>query len=377
MHEVDVLVVGGGPAGLSAAIVLAGCELKTLVCEQKRLPVDKPCGEGLMPTGLADLDRLAVKRHLAKGDYFPFSGIRYIAPSGQAVQAAFKEGPGWGIPRPNLSAALLRRALEIDGLEIRQDAPVRPGDRLKDGRILANVGGEPVAARLLVGADGLNSSVRRWAGLQGRPQPRQRWGARQHFRIHPWSEYVEVYWKGGLEAYITPCGEQLVGVAFLWDRKRYPRLPGGKDLIPCLLAAFPELKARLERASPNDVPRAIGPLQRTVTGPVADGVLLIGDAGGYLDALTGEGISLATAQALALAETVAPRLRMAQGPCLSKQDLTAYAHASQVITRPYYRLTRLALFLSRHPALVDGAIRLLARQPELFQRLLSANMGLA
>ena len=373
--EVDVLIVGGGPAGLSAGISLAGCGVRTLICERKRLPVDKACGEGIMPTGLAHLERLGVKQHLYQGNYQPFAGIRYISPGGQTASAPFQEGPGWGVPRVDLSAGLLRRARELADLKIIDGVSVKIG-RIEDGRVQAQVGEELVSARLVVGADGLNSQVRRWARLQGPAQPLQRWGARQHFPLTPWSDYVEVYMQGGLEAYVTPCGPSLIGIAFLWDRARTWPLPGGKALIPSLLEAFPELLKRLDGVQPCDAPRSVGPMYRAAKRPASDGVLLIGDAAGYLDAITGEGISLATAQALALRETVVPVLRTPGREILTAQDLAAYSRAYHSIVRPYYRITRLVLWLSQHPAWVEMVIKILQSRPGLFQQLLSANMGL-
>jgi flavin-dependent dehydrogenase len=206
----------------------------------------------------------------------------------------------------------------------------------------------------------------------------QRWGARQHFSIAPWSEFVEVYWGGGVEAYVTPCGEKLVGIAFLWASASYPFVEGGDRLIPSLMDAFPDLKKRLVGALPLDRPLATGPMHRVARSPVSDGVLLVGDAAGYLDAITGEGISLAVAQALALEQTVVPLLKAPKRnrALLTSRDLGVYAKANRKIARPYYLMTRLVLFLGRHPPLVEAAIRVLDRRPGLFQFLLSANMGL-
>ena len=376
--EVDVLIIGGGPAGLAAGIVCGRHGLRTLLCEKRLLPVNKACGEGVMPTGVAYLERLGVKEHLRIEHYFPFEGIRYFSPTGKTASAAFREGPGWGIPRLELSRALLGRAMEVNCLEIRtavQATPVEEDERDKHKWLWVKVGRDFVRTRLLVGADGLNSIVRRWAGLQGPKGIHQRWGTRQHFQITPWSREVEVHWKDGLEAYITPCGQNLVGVAFLWDRNRHPRLPGGESLIPTLLEAFPVLNERLQNVPVNDAALAIGPLQRNAIRPITDGVLLIGDAAGYLDALTGEGLSIAFAQALALEETVVPILRERKG-MLSRQDLSAYERAYRSIVRPYYQMTHFVLWLSYHPILSEQAIRLLGRKPILFQSLLSANMGL-
>jgi flavin-dependent dehydrogenase len=105
---------------------------------------------------------------------------------------------------------------------------------------------------------------------------------------------------------------------------------------------------------------------------------LIGDAAGYLDAITGEGISLALAQALSLDTTVVPLLQDAAQPRrrLTTQDLQTYAHAYQTIVKPYYRVTHLVLTLSRYPAIAARIIRALGQRPEVFQHFLSANMGL-
>jgi flavin-dependent dehydrogenase len=373
--RVDVLIVGAGPAGLSAGIVLAQHGLRTLVCEQQSFPVDKACGEGVMPTGLVHLERLGVKQHLAANAIHPFVGIRYHSPRGRVAAARFAEGPGWGIRRTNLSAALLRRAHELDHLEVREAARVERIERAAQ-HISVQIGGERILTRLLIGADGLNSRVRRWAGLERRLRSHQRWGVRQHFAIAPWSEYVEVHWADGVEAYVTPCGDEQVGIAFLWDRTRFDAIRGGAALFASLMQSFPKLRVRLDGAPACDTPRAIGPLHRSAASPVGDGVLLIGDAAGYLDAITGEGISLATAQALCLENTVVPILR-SRDSLPGVRDLAPYARAYRSIVTPYYQMTRLVLCLSRHATLAEAMIGLLARPSGLFQSMLSANMGLA
>jgi 2-polyprenyl-6-methoxyphenol hydroxylase-like FAD-dependent oxidoreductase len=179
-REVDVLIAGAGPAGLSAGILFARQGLRTLICEQKRLPADKACGDGVMPSGLAHLERLGVMPKLASADHYPFLGIRYISPRGRVATGVFREGPGWGIPRQALSRALYLRAGELETLEVCDGTRAFPGERT-DTHISVHVGGEKVLTRLLVGADGLNSTVRRWAGLQGDRPFIHRWGAPAFF----------------------------------------------------------------------------------------------------------------------------------------------------------------------------------------------------
>lgn len=376
MKIVDVLIIGGGPAGLAAGLTCARRGLSTLLCERRRFPVDKACGEGLMPTGVAHLRALGVDRYLEADEYHPFTGIRYISASGRSAAAAFREGPGWGISRRALSSALVAQSRAQPHLEICEGAPAEPVRR-EAGRVWVRIENELAGARLLVGADGLNSTVRRWAGLEGGPARFQRWGARQHFAVAPWSPYVEVYWRPGVEAYITPVGSSLVNVAFLWDRKRFRQVEGGAGLIPSLLSAFPQLQAHLRGAAPVDAALAVGPLQRQAAAPAAAGVVLVGDAAGYLDAITGEGLSLALAQAAALETTVIPY--MLSGESLERMPdlevLAGWRAAYARIARPYLLFTHLLLWLSRHPLLFKEALRLLDRRPDLFQHLLSANMG--
>ena len=372
---VDALIVGGGPAGLAAAIVLGQAGLSVLLCERRQFPIDKVCGEGLMPTGVAHLQQLGV----CDVDHFPFAGVRYLIPGGPCAQAPFREGPGWGIRRTALSAALHARVQRLQTVCILPGTSAAPQDRDEKG-VRVRVGEQNVCARLLVCADGLHSPLRRWAGLQahanGSLRRHWRWGARRHFALAPWSDCVEVYWSGrGVEAYVTPVGPCQVGVAFLWHRDRYKALRGGAALIPSLLAAFPALQERLQGATPLSDGRAVGPLQQRVRAASAPGLLLIGDAAGYLDAITGEGLSLAFAQAHALKDTVIPDLQSATG-IVPRQALAAYDSACRRLNRSGLQLTELALLLSRYPALCRHAIRALQHDPTLFQHLLSANMGL-
>jgi 2-polyprenyl-6-methoxyphenol hydroxylase-like FAD-dependent oxidoreductase len=374
MDPFDALIVGGGPAGLAAAIALAGQGRHVLLAERRHFPLDKACGEGIMPTGVADLKELGVWSYLAAGDSWPLAGVRYLMAGQQPAAARFAEGPGIGLRRTALSEALLQRARALPSIELRPGVAAEPVAVTAHG-VTARIGREIVTARLLIGADGLNSRVRQWAGLAAPNGQSRRWGVRQHFDCRPWSDHVEVHWAPDSEAYVTPVGPGQVNVAILWDRDRLGRLAGGRQLWPSLLAAFPELQSRLGPAAPVSGALAVGPLRRDTIRPVNDGVLLIGDAAGYLDPITGDGISLALAQALALARTVAPLLVADSRERLSRTDLAPYATCYRHITRPYRRLTSLALLMSRHPNLARGAIRLLAARPALFQHLLSANMG--
>lgn len=339
----DVLVVGGGPAGLATAIAARQRGLAVRVLDRAHPPIDKACGEGLMPDAAAVLAGLGVR--LGPDRSFPFRGIRYL--DGEVVAEGVFPGPGGlGVRRLDLHEALVRRAAEA-GVELAWGTAVT-GLHPERGEVATADG--PLAARFVAGADGLRSRLRRWAGLDGEPAAVRRFGVRRHFAIAPWSDFVEVSWGPACEAYVTPVGPRQVGVAMLWS--------GGPSSFEELLARFPALAARLAGAPEASRGRGAGPLEQRVRGVVRGRLALVGDASGYLDAITGEGLAVALHQGAALAEA------MAAG------DLGRYAAAHHRIGRLPAAMTRLMLAVERRPALRRRVVRALAAEPALFSRLL-------
>ncbi len=289
----DLLVVGGGPAGLATALHARRAGLEVAVWEPRRGPIDKACGEGLMPGALAALQGLGVD---PAGR--PLEGIRYVG-GDRSAQAPFRGGPGRGVRRTVLHAAL-REAAARDGVLLREgriDAVRQDGNEVTAlPRPTHGVAGEPVRSRYLVAADGLHSPLRRRLGLEGRPPTWRRFGLRRHYAVAPWTSYVEVHWADVGEAYVTPVGPWLVGVALLTATQ------GGFDEH---LRSFPELRRRLAGCQAAGSDRGAGPLRQRVTARVAGRVLLVGDAAGYVDALTGEGVALALAEARVAVDALA------------------------------------------------------------------------
>ncbi|MBI3926924.1 MAG: NAD(P)/FAD-dependent oxidoreductase [Armatimonadetes bacterium] len=368
MERLDVLIAGGGPAGLACGVLLARRGLKVVVCEQASYPVDKPCGEGIMPLGVRHLLELGVRFRECR----PFSGIHYRFQGLEAV-GSFREGDGLGVDRRELSRALLEVAQATPGLEVRPATRATP-TRHAPGGIEVQAGSRAALTRLLVGSDGLNSRVRAWAGLEGPAASWKRWGARARFAVAPWSARVEVHWSHGMEAYVTPVSEGHVGVAFCWDRNLHGTVPGRGRLLVFLLDHFPELRDRL--GPPVGTFAAVGPLQRKSLRPVGPGLALVGDASGYLDPITGEGISLALSQAAALERSVADPLLQSRGR-VPDGALDVYERRHRVLVRPYHAVTGTVLRLTRHPWLARRVVNALSRDPAAFAVLLSANMGLA
>ncbi|MEU2824076.1 FAD-dependent monooxygenase [Streptomyces bacillaris] len=329
---IDILIAGGGPAGLAAAIRAARAGLEAVVVEPRPAPVDKACGEGIMPGGLAALHALGV--HPVG---HPLRGIRYTDGL-RSAQAPFRGAYGLGVRRTALHTALHERA-EALGVRI-VEGKVR--EVRQDGHTVTAAG---LTARWLIAADGLHSPLRRALGLDHPVPGPGRYGLRRHYRTAPWSDLVEVHWSPHAEAYVTPVDEHLVGVAVL-SRDHRPYADH--------LAAFPDLAAQL--AGPGATPvRGAGPLRQRARGPRAGRVLLVGDAAGYTDALTGEGIALAVATASA-----------AVG-CLAAGRPEEYPARWRRATRRYRLLTHALLGAAGHPAIRPLIVTAAHRAPALFR----------
>lgn len=368
---IDVAVVGGGPVGLAAALALRRRGLSVCVLEARTPPLDKACGEGLMPDGVARLEALGVALDGVRSR--PFRGIRYVDGEVEA-EADFPGRPGLGLRRTVLHEAMARAAGAC-GVELAWGERVRgltPGGVETDG-------GE-VAARWIVGADGLRSRVCEWAGLGRRRSPveeappqrrsatsgdarserrpgrdRRRFGVRRHYRVEPWGDRVEVHWADGCEAYVTPVAADEVGVAFLWS--------GASADFDDLLARFPALAARLAGREATSRDRGAGPLDQRPRGLVRGRVLLVGDAAGYRDAITGEGLSLGFRQAELLAAALAagrPR---------------AYERAARRAARVPFALIAGLLWVERRPRRRRRLVATLSADPALFARLLAVHAG--
>ena len=279
---IDLLVAGGGPAGLATAIFGARAGMEVVVVERRHGPVDKACGEGLMPHALALLDSLGVD---PPGR--PFQGIAYVDGT-HRVTGRFRGGAGRGVRRTALHAGLLEAAVDA-GVRIEH------GDIGPVSQSATSVYCSGFQARYLAAADGLHSPLRTALGLARPSRGPRRWGIRRHHVMAPWSDCVEVYWADGAEAYVTPVGNDCVGVAILTSRK------GGFDAH---LAAFPALHEQVHGAA-HGPDRAAGPLHQKVRGRTAGRVLLVGDSAGYIDALTGEGLGIAFGAAKLAVECVA------------------------------------------------------------------------
>jgi flavin-dependent dehydrogenase len=347
LNSTDVFVIGGGPAGLAAAIAARQQGFRVMVADGVEPPIDKACGEGLMPDGLTALERLGIQ--LPLGGAFPFRGIRFLS-TALSAEAPFPGGGcGLAVRRISLHRVIMERAAQL-GVDFLWRTPVT--GITAEG---VQLGSRSVRARWIIGADGSNSRVRRWAGLDSQRRPRLRYAFRQHFRVTPWSDHMEVYWGAHCQGYATGVSNDQVCVA-LASHDSSMRMEEG-------LRALPRLNAQLRGAEAVSTERGALTGNRTFRRVWRENVALIGDASGTVDAITGEGLGLAFSQAVALAA------------CMKSGDLARYqVEHRRLMLRPRL-MARLMLTLDGCPRLQHRTLRVFQRRPEIFRRLLELHVG--
>ena len=328
----DLLVAGGGPIGLATALYAVRSGLDVTIREPRAGVIDKACGEGLMPGAVAALHDLGVELEGA-----PITGIRYVDRH-HHVDAEFTAGSGLGVRRTELHAVLRERVRQA-GVAVVESAVADIQDR--GDHVL--VDGESV--RHVIAADGLHSSVRRLVGLDlPRSSPR-RYGQRVHVQCAPWTSFVEVHWGSWGEAYLTPVGPQEIGVAVLGARRAS---------FDELLEDFPLVRERIAGHSRSSV-RGAGPLRQRSSRRVQGRVMLVGDAAGYVDALTGEGLAVGMAQARAAVDAVA------------SGDATAYEKSWRQIRRRHDALTLGLVTATRVPVVRRALVPAARAVPGVFR----------
>ena len=343
----DVFVIGAGPAGLAVAIAARQRGFDVLVADGVQSPIDKACGEGFLPDGLAALERLGICVPVSEGQ--PFCAIRFLS-STLSTEALFPDGGhGLAIRRTSLHRLMMERAEQLGAQLLWQTVVTGVSG---SG---VHVGDQVVRARWIIGADGANSRVRRWTGLDRGPRPRLRYAFRRHYRIAPWTDRMEVYWGDRCQGYTAAVNREIVCVA-LASHDPNLRLEEGLQLLP-------RLNERLRGAELASSERGALTGNRQFRRVWRGNIALIGDAAGTVDAITGEGMGLAFSQAVALAAS------------LKSGDLASYqAKHRKLMMRPRW-MARLMLTLDGRPRLQHRTLQVFKKHPEVFRSLLALHLG--
>jgi flavin-dependent dehydrogenase len=343
----DVFVIGGGPAGLAAAIAARRKGFTVTVADGAEPPIDKACGEGMMPGTQAALRELGVE--VPAGAGFRFRGIRFEQGETQ-VAADFPEGRGIGIRRTELHELLIHAA-ERSGVKLLWKTPVTGIE--SDG---VRLNGASVPTRWIIGADGSQSRVRRWSGLDPSVKYSPRLANRRHYRLRPWSEFMEIHWGPRFQAYVTPISNDEVCIVTMGETAE-------TSSFERALSALPQLRDRLANAQLASRERGASTAMQSLARVWRGNVALVGDSSGGVDAITGEGLRLAFRQALALAQAMRER------------NMREYQRAHRQLARRPLQMGRLVLLLGRYGRIRSRMLRMLSRNPNLFARLLAIHVG--
>ena len=380
----DILIAGGGPAGAALAIQAGRAGLDVALFDRARFPREKACGEGLMPAGVGALRRLGV---LAACGGHRIEGIRYRG-FGITAEAAFPAPAagslaspfGLGQRRMLLDAALLAAARATPNVHIFEGARVQGVARRGERAVGLVVDGNLVPGKLIIGADGARSVVRGSLNLDGQARgaengtaPRRpRLGVRVHFRLaadRQAPDMVEIFVGEDHELYLTPLPDGEVLVAALTESDAL-HVSAGRSLLRWI-ALHPALAERLRGAAPISEPLGRFPLTARARAGVAPGAVLLGDAAGFTDPITGGGM----AQALLSAELLAPYLPrvLADG---DTEWLWRFDRRRRAMLRDYRLLTSATLAAARHPRTARWTLAAMRANPKVMRHLVGVAAGL-
>jgi geranylgeranyl reductase family protein len=366
----DVAVVGGGPAGTATALFLRQRGHDVVLIDEARFPRDKVCGEGLSPEAWRLLDALGAAEAVRALDPRPLRGMTVIAPDGTAFSGEYGDGrTGLAVRRSAFDEALLAAA-RAGGVEVREGARatgvIREAGRVQGVSVLKAGEEWELRARLVVAADGRRSVVARRLGLLHEHRRFRKFAVRGHWSgMQGLSDHGEMHVCPDGYCGIAPLPAGEANVAFVLEATAL-RGAGGdlESFYRDGLRRWPRISERLDGASLLAPPRAIGPLALVARRLSVPGAVLVGDAAGFYDPFTGEGVTLALRSAELAAGVADQALRRR-----AVADLREYDRLRGDATRHKFRLNRLIQAVVSRPELANAVARKLKRRPVLADRL--------
>ncbi len=376
MANFDGIVVGASVAGSTTAALLAQQGFRILLVERATFPREKICGEGLMPAGADILDELGLLSELRAQGAHAFSGIRFYLPRDRCLDLNFSElsqtAQGWVVPRMVLDESLARFASQRPGVQLREAFQVLSAHTglnqveisgLYQGKLQTH------RARVLIGADGIRSRFHNGFGIHRLKRRARRFALRTSYDLLEGSDLVEVHCCEAGEAYVAPMDNGAARITLLLfgsaQRKQGAAL---SDLYFEKLSLFPRLVQRLKSPYPQGPVQSTGVVSLEVSRCHGQRLLLVGDAAGAVDPVTGQGMTVALQDAQLACQVLRERLTEDR---LSEQDLSEYTRVRNSYFRPSFRLAQMLLCAVRHTLLARQTLKALSRNPTLRQKLLT------
>jgi menaquinone-9 beta-reductase len=386
-NDADVLVVGAGPAGSVLALLLARAGHDVLVLDRQQFPRRKACGDCLSAAATPLLARLGVLDRVLQLPHARLAGWRIFAPDGNAFSARFAELPhpdapdhSLAVERAYLDDALLRAAIDA-GARFSGGTAVRDLLRSDDGRVRGvTTRDATLRARLVIGADGLRSIVAQRLGAVTRPPRLRKLSLTMHLDFSPPGDaFGEMHTGDGICAGLAPLrgDESRCNLTVVADAARFGRAVAAdaRAFVRSGVERLPGLRHRIPESVMNDAEiLASGPFDRPVSPAAFDGAALVGDAAGYYDPFTGQGVYQAMHGAELLAAVAHDALRA--DDC-SAHRLSGYDHALMRMRRGPRLVQRGIEHVLARPAIANIAIRRVAAAPAFARSIVAVTGDLA
>lgn len=363
--DYEVIVVGAGPAGSTAAAALARRGRDVLLLDRADFPRDKPCGDGIPPGTVGILNELGLTAALREAHFAPVQAIRLVSGRGRDFSLELtpkRNGTEFIIaPRIQFDELLRRHAIEsgarFEKAHVR--APLLDGGRIAGVVAQTNGNSQEIAARLVIGADGATSVLARSLAHNRKPPETERGVAIRAYldgvATRPCT--VEFHFSSGLApgyGWIFPLGERRANVGVIMRTDRFKRRGASLEELLDQFLDSPDVRRRLEPgARPVDIASWQLPYATPASSARAfDGALLVGDAGHFVDSFTGEGIHHAVASAAIAAEVADEALAH---PDRAAAILATFDdRCDQTIGRLIRRSYRAQKYVAAHPLMLEA-----------------------